>query len=102
MAELREMEDSLAQAKKSKWRTTGFVTNLRYARERFNYYTKVKAALVCEQGPQPKEAKVPKPLKEVKVALPESPRPTPTTCVCLNRTKMHHHLLFQGDTPLMS
>ena len=45
LAELREMEDSLAQAKKSKWRTTGFVTNLRYARERFNYYTKVKAAL---------------------------------------------------------
>lgn len=45
LAELREMEDSLAQARKSKWRTTGFVTNLRYARERFNYYTKVKAAL---------------------------------------------------------
>jgi hypothetical protein len=45
LAELREAEDGVAQAKKSKWRTTGFVTNLRYARERFNYYTKVKAAL---------------------------------------------------------
>jgi hypothetical protein len=45
LAELREMEASLEEAKKSKWRTTGFVTNIRYARERFNYYTKVKAAL---------------------------------------------------------
>lgn len=45
MVEFKEMEDSLAQAKKCKWRTTGFVTNLRYARERLKYYTKVKAAL---------------------------------------------------------
>jgi hypothetical protein len=43
--ELKEMEDSLAQAKKSKWRTTGFKTNLRYAKERHKYYTKVQAAL---------------------------------------------------------
>lgn len=44
-SEMKEAEESLAQAKKSKWRQTGFVTNVRYARERLNYYLKVQAAL---------------------------------------------------------
>jgi len=45
LAELTEANESLEQAKKSRWRQTGFVTNVRYARERYNYYLKVRAAL---------------------------------------------------------
>ena len=43
--EMTEAETNLEQAKKSKWRQTGFKTHIRHARERLTYYTKVKAAL---------------------------------------------------------
>lgn len=44
-AELAEAEGSLEQAKKSKWRQTGFKTHVRHAIERLKYYRKVRAAL---------------------------------------------------------